>query len=411
MLEEENMRKQVFAESIVLLPGPALRLLCALLERVSALELYSGKLTASLEKDAARLSGLSDEELLISFLLKLNAIILNDRVSYLTREDLIANTTQLVDKAIALLSRDEKNFQGDYLIDLLVYMNEKTEKAKEKQDEDNVKPLEPEAGTLVSYLRSLIEGSAAVIKSISNQRLREQIYPFVIYCIVQWYDESLDAEERISRFLAFWNERKGIYDHLEQKLKEHAYKIDLEERLLEQKQGNIKTLQKQLDQIVDEKEKVRNALIQRIPHDVHKLEGTLGDKGNRLLANIAELEGRKPKGTEAEAEGILRSLWNKIDASISDHSRDKEIKKVSAKLVDEMMELKKDISQLPVFYMDRIKLIYDCDSKIQEIRRWRYQLDQEADAHKDTIQHHRSHSSTIEQQMRNIEYELFRTGI
>ncbi|WCK55900.1 hypothetical protein PP175_08275 [Aneurinibacillus sp. Ricciae_BoGa-3] len=405
------MRKQVFADSLVSLPGPALRLLCALLERVSAIELYSGKLTASLEKDAARLSGLTEDELLISFLLKMNAVIQNNTVSYLTREDFIVNTNQLVDKAIAFLSRDEKSFQGDYLIDLLVYVNEKTEKAREKHGEEMLKPLEPEADTLVSYLRRMIEGSTAVIKSISNQRLREQIYPFVIYCMVQWYDESLDSDSRISRFLAFWNERKGIYDHLEQKLKEHAYKIDLEERLLDQKLGNIKTLQKQLDQIVDEKEKVRDALIQRIPHDLHKLEGTLGDKGNKLLAKLAQLADRKPRGAEKDDEGILRSLWNKIDASISDHSTDREMKKVSAKLVDEMLQLKKDIAQLPVFYMDRIKLIYDCDSKIQEIRRWRYQLDQEADVHKDTIKHHKDHSSTIERQMRTIEYELFRTGI
>ncbi|WP_027417308.1 hypothetical protein [Aneurinibacillus terranovensis] len=407
------MRKQVFAESLILLPDCTLRLLNALLEKVNAIELYTGKLPASLEKESARLNGLSHEELVLKLLIWLNQLVQIEKLMYFSREDFINNTTSVIEKTVELLARNEKDFQGENLLDLLVYQNEKAEKIREQGKAGESRgALIPEPRSLGMFLHYSLEGSGAVLRSLSNQRLREQILPFIVYCVFQWSEEKSeeDVEKAIGRFVSFWLEKKGVYDHLQKKLQDHTYKIELEERLLEQKQSNSKVLQKQLDQIVDEKEKIRAVLIQRLPHDVHKLHGVLQGKAGTILDKLLDLIESKQEipETEEKDEGLLRSLWNKIDSSIADHSTDREIKRLSSKLTDEM--LGKDITQLPVYYMDRIKMIYDSDSKIQEIRRWRYQLDQEIEAHKDNIKHYRAHRATIEQQAKLIENEIHYYG-
>lgn len=404
------MEKQAFVNTLVTLPDSAARLLFALLDKSNILELLSGKLSLTLEREAARASGWSRNELLLKLLIRLNQTAHNEKMMYITKEDLIENTGLIISHAITTLTKIEKEFQGETLLDLLVYEGDKIENIR-IADEEHKQSLRPEAQSLASYMQRLFEPSGKTLSAFSAQRLRERMLPFVIYAMFLWNEEvaEQEVEERIRSFLKYWQEKKGIYDHLQVKMKEHTYAIELEERLLEQKTGNMKVLQRQLDQMADEKENIKTAIIHRLPHDIYKFDGIFEGKAKTVLNRIAELQERRAEAEEAEEgeEGLLRSLWNRIDTSISDAQAERETKRLTAKLVDEMVAMKKNIIHLPVYYMDRIKQIHDCDSKIQEIRRWRYQLEQEVEKHKEKIQHHKVHRATLDQQMKQWEKELF----
>jgi hypothetical protein len=404
------MEKQAFVNALVSLPDPAARLLFALLDKSSMLELLSGKLSLTLEREVARASGWSRNELLLKLLIRLNQTIHNEKITYITKEDVIQNTGLLVDRAIAVLTKTEKEFSGETLLDLLVYEGDKIESMR-RSDEVLKEPLRPDAQSTALYIQQLFEPSAKTLSTFSAQRLRERMLPFVIYALFLWNEKLTveETEERICSFLRYWQEKRGIYDHLQAKMKEHTYAIELEDRLLEQKTGNMKVLQRQLDQIAEERDNIKTALIHRLPHDIRKFEGIFEGKAKTVWSRMVELQARRAEAeeTEEEEEGLLRSLWNRIDTSISDAQTERETKRLAVRLVDEMVAMKKNIIQLPVYYMDRIKQIHDCDSKIQEIRRWRYQLEQEVEKHKEKIQHHKVHRTTLEQQIKQWEKELF----
>ncbi|GEN35407.1 hypothetical protein [Aneurinibacillus danicus] len=404
------MEKQAFVNALVSLPDPAARLLFALLDKSSMLELLSGKLSLTLEREVARASGWSRNELLLKLLIRLNQTIHNEKITYITKEDVIQNTGLLVDRAIAVLTKTEKEFSGETLLDLLVYEGDKIESMR-RSDEVLKEPLRPDAQSTALYIQQLFEPSAKTLSTFSAQRLRERMLPFVIYALFLWNEKLTveETEERICSFLRYWQEKRGIYDHLQAKMKEHTYAIELEDRLLEQKTGNMKVLQRQLDQIAEERDNIKTALIHRLPHDIRKFEGIFEGKAKTVWNRMVELQARRAEAeeTEEEEEGLLRSLWNRIDTSISDAQTERETKRLAVRLVDEMVAMKKNIIQLPVYYMDRIKQIHDCDSKIQEIRRWRYQLEQEVEKHKEKIQHHKVHRTTLEQQIKQWEKELF----
>ncbi|MFT9847359.1 coiled-coil domain-containing 22 family protein [Aneurinibacillus sp. REN35] len=405
------MEKQAVVNALVSLPDGAARLLFALLDKSNILDLISGKLGGTLEREAARASGWSRNEVLLKLLIRLNQTIHNEKIMYITKEDLIQNMSQVVGQALATLSKNEKEFQGEALLDLLMYEGDRIENARR---EGNLEvPLRPDAGCIALYMQQFFEPSSKTLAAFSAQRLRERMLPFVIYMLFLW-NEALtaeDTEERIGSFLRYWQEKKGIYDHLRNKMQEHAHAIELEDRLLEQKTGNMKVLQRQLDQIAEERENIKTALIHRLPHDVHKFDGVFEGKAktvrNRMIELQEQWEDVHESREEEREDGLLRSLWNRIDTSISGAHTEREMKRLSGKLVDEMVAMKKDIIQLPVYYMDRIKQIHDCDSKIHEIRRWRYQLEQEVEKHKEKIQHHKVHRGTLDQQMKQWEKELF----
>ncbi|WP_047154234.1 hypothetical protein [Aneurinibacillus tyrosinisolvens] len=400
------MEKQAFVNSMASLPDPALRLVVAMMGKANVIELLSGKLAATFEREAAALTSRSRNDLILALLLKFNRMIHNEKVMYTTKEDLVHNTLTIVNKAIQELEKAEKEFQGDTLFDLFVYEGEKVEQVRHEEKEIE---LQANPELLAIYLQRLYEPDLGMLPVISNQRLRERILPFALYCIFLWgkTGDVDKTEEAVQEFLNFWQEKKGIYDHMKQKMDEHTYSIELEERLLEQKQGNIKVLQKQLDQIADEREQAKLALGRRLPQDINKFQGVFEGKAKLLLTRLGKLEEKKQTGEGEAEEGLLRMLWHRIDSTITDAQAEKESKRLALKLVDEMIAMKREITTLPLYYMDRIKTIHDFDSKIQEIRRWRYQLDQEVQAHKDTIAHHKTHRGTLEQQLKNWEKEYF----
>lgn len=400
------MDKQALVYPIVSLSDEALRVLLSLLEKASVLELLAGKISSKLEKEVARMSGLPRNELLFKTLIRFNEMIHNRSISYNSRDELIDNIKEITDAALATVARTEKEFAGETLLDLFVYEGDKVEEIRH-HNPDIPKELVPIPRIVALYVQELMDKQGS-LPALSNQRLREKLLPFLLYCLFLWAEkvEEVEADERLLRFLQYWQEKKGIYDHLCVKYEEHAYAIELEERLLEQKNSNMKVLQKQLDQIVEEKESIREALSQRLPYDIHKMNGIFEGKAGVMLQRMYELLARQEQVAATEArEGILRSLWHKIDTSISEAQTEREMKRLSGKIVDEMVALKKDITLLPVYYMDRVKQIHDCDAKIQEIRRWRYQLEQETEAHKDTIQHHEAHRATLNQQIKQWQKE------
>jgi hypothetical protein len=405
------VEKQAFANAFVSLPDSAARLLYALLEKSNPLDLLSGKFSLTLERETARISGWSRNELLLKLLLRLNQAIHTEKVAYITKEDLIQNLDSIVRYTVDMLTKTEKEFQGETLLDVLVYEGDKIENIRHR-DGETLEQLRPDARILALYVERIIEPTRHTLSTFSVQRMREKMLSFVLYALFLWNEECTaeETELRIQDFLKYWQEKKGIYDHLQNKIKEHTYAIELEERLLEQKKGNMKVLQRQLDQISEEREHIKQALTQRVPYDVHKFAGIFEGKPKVLWNRLQEL--RESRGEEEaedtdREEGLLRSLWNRIDTSLSDAQTEREMKRLAAKLVEEMIAMKKQIIHLPVYYMDRIQQIHDCDSKIGEIRRWRYQLEQEVEQHKDVIQHHKVHRATLEQQSRQWEKELF----
>jgi hypothetical protein len=402
------MEKLAFVNAFVSLPDSAARLLFALLDKSNILDLLSGKLGVTLERESARVSGWSRNELLLKLLIRLNQTFHNEKLVYITKEDLIQNTDLIISHAISTLAKMEKEFQGETLLDLLVYQGDKIENIR-RTGEGILEPLRLDAKSIAVYVQRLFEPSSKTLSAFSAQRLRERMLPFVIYMLFLWNEELSveETEERIHSLLRYWQEKKGIYDHLQAKMDEHTYTIELEDRLLEQKTGNIKVLQRQLDQIVEERENIKMALIHRLPHDIYKFEGIFEGKAKTVWNRMIELQERRAEEVEDNEEGLLRSLWNRIDTSISDAHVERENRRLAVKLIDEMIAMKKNIVQLPIYYMDRIKQIHDCDSKIQEIRRWRYQLEQEVEQHKEKIQHHKVHRTTLEQQMKQWEKELF----
>ena len=400
------MDKQAFAYSIVSLSDEALRMLLSLLEKASVIELLAGKISHTLEREMARVSGWSRNELVFKTLIRFNEMIHNRSVSYSNRDELTSNGQEITAAALETVKRIDKEFVGETLLDLFVYEGEKIEEIRHLNP-DIPSELVPLPRVVAVYVQELVEKQGG-LPTLSNQRLREKLLPFLIYCLFLW-DEKVgeeDADERLLSFLQYWQEKRGVYDHLRAKYDEHAYAVELEERLLEQKTSNMKVLQKQLDQIVEEKDNIRETLSQRFPYDVHKMHGIFEGKAGVMLQRMHELMDRRAESVATEAgEGLLRSLWHKIDTSISEAQIEREIKRLSVKMIDEMTGLKQDITRLPVYYMDRVKQIHDCDTKIQEIRRWRYQLEQETEAHKDTIQHHMAHRATLEQQIKQWEKE------
>ncbi|AMA73718.1 hypothetical protein SAMN04489735_1004155 [Aneurinibacillus thermoaerophilus] len=407
---ERDMEKQAFAKALVSLSDTVARLLFALMDKSNVLELLSGKLSLTIEREAARASGWSRNELLLKLLIRLNQAVHNEKLSYITKEDFVQNTNFIVQQAIEELSKSDKEFQGETLLDLLVYEGEKIETIR-REGEGIQETLCPDAQSIAIYVQRLLEPTGKTLPAFSAQRLREKLLPFALYVVFLWNEQltSEETEARIQSFLRYWQEKKGIYDHLQKKMSEHTYAIELEERLLEQKTSNMKVLQRQLDQIAEERENIKAALMNRIPHDIQKFEGIFGGKAKVVWNRMVELAERREeeKDDAQEEEGLLRSLWHRIDTSISDAQMERETKRLAAKLVEEMVAMKKDIIRLPVYYMDRIKQIHDCDGKIQEIRRWRYQLEQEVEKHREKIQHHKVHRSTLEQQMKQWEKELF----
>ena len=400
------MDKQALAYPIVSLSDEALRMLFSLLEKASMIEVLAGKISHTLEREVARISGLSRNELLFRTLIRFNEMIHSRSVSYSNRDELTSNIQEITVAALEIVKRSDKQFVGETLLDLFVYEGEKIEEIRHLNP--NIPgELVPTPSVVAAYIQELVEKQGRM-PALSNQRLRETLLPFSIYCLFLW-DEKIreeEADDRLLQFLHYWQEKKGIYDHLRSKYNEHAYAIELEERLLEQKTSNMKVLQKQLDQLVEEKESIRDTLTQRFPYDAHKMNGVFEGKAGVMMQRMYELMARQEQAATAESgEGLLRSLWHKIDTSISEAQTEREIKRLSAKMIDEMTALKKDIMRLPVYYMDRVKQIHDCDAKIQEIRRWRYQLEQETEAHKDTIQHHTAHRATLEQQIKQWKKE------
>ncbi|WP_286885165.1 hypothetical protein, partial [Aneurinibacillus sp. UBA3580] len=191
------MEKQAFVNALVSLPDPAARLLFALLDKSSMLELLSGKLSLTLEREVARASGWSRNELLLKLLIRLNQTIHNEKITYITKEDVIQNTGLLVDRAIAVLTKTEKEFSGETLLDLLVYEGDKIESMR-RSDEVLKEPLRPDAQSTALYIQQLFEPSAKTLSTFSAQRLRERMLPFVIYALFLW-NEKLTVEETEER--------------------------------------------------------------------------------------------------------------------------------------------------------------------------------------------------------------------
>lgn len=395
------MEQVSFLESLFSLSDKKLHLLLAVLDKVNSLELLSERFTQTLEREVVENLVLTRNECIFKILQRFNGIVRNEFLQFSSKEDLVHNLSFLIDQGVELLQKHEKTFQGDSFLDLLVFEGEKVfEEIDFHSDEEKMQ----------ACLLHILDKSDLMLKSFSANKLREKIFPFLLYYI---FSQEVSEEkevilERVTSFLSFWQEKKGQYSILQKKWEELKYSIELEERLLEQKQLNGRNLQEQLDEMNDEIDKIKKVMEKRIPHDARKLEGLLEGKSRVIAEKIAihEDELRLSLEKNPDKKGILQTLWKRIDQGITGMQLEKEIKKLAGQLVEQLIMMKKDLVRLPLFYGDRVKMILENESRIQENRRWRYQLEQEIDVHQGVIKQHRSKQKVLEQEMNELEIEF-----
>lgn len=398
------MEKVSLLQSFFSLKEKELRLILAVLEKINGLDLLSERFSNTLEKEIADTADLSYNECTLKILQRLNGVIGVNRLQYHTRQELEANMSLIIEHGVQLLQKNEKGFQGNQFLDLLIYEGEKVFGDVE---------VEQEEFKIQELLLRIIDKSDLMLTSFSVNKLREKILPFLLYYIFKMgVGEGQEVvEERITSFISYWKEKKGRFNYYHNKWDEINYSIELEKRLLDQKKSHMNKLEQQLEEMEKENDKIKKVIRHRIPHDSRKLEGLLEGKARVIAEKIAVLEDEHKLAAEKspEKKGILHTLWNRIDQGLTGIQLEKEIKKLSNQLLEEMLNDKKDLLRFPVFYVDRIKMILENERKIQENRRWRFQLEDEIDAHEEVIQHHKQEQKKLEKEMNGIEKKYLLT--
>ncbi|HBI03873.1 MAG TPA: hypothetical protein DDY49_07590 [Paenibacillaceae bacterium] len=398
------MEKVSLLESFFSLREKELRLILAVLEKVNGLDLLSERFSNTLEKEMADTVNLSYNECTLKIFQRLNGVVGVDRLQYQSRQELETNMSFIIEQGVQLLQKNEKGFQGNQFLDLLIYEGEKVFGDVEvAQEEFKIQEL----------ILRIIDKSDLMLTSFSGNKLREKIIPFLLYYIFKMGvgEEQDVVEERIASFISYWKEKKGRFSYYHNKCEEINYSIELEKRLLDQKKSHFNNLEQQLEEMEKENDKIKKVIRHRIPHDSRKLEGLLEGKARVIAEKIAVLEDEQRLSSEKspEKKGILHTLWNRIDQGLTGIQLEKEIKKLSNQLLEEMLNVKKDLLRFPVFYVDRIKMILENERKIQENRRWRFQLEEEMDAHEEVIQHHKHDQKKLEKEMNSVEKEYLLT--
>lgn len=403
-MEVNEVEKVSLLVSLFSLNEKELRLILAVLEKINGLDLLSERFSNTLEKEMADTVNLSYNESSLKVLQRLNGVVGVDHLQYDSRQELERNMSYIIEQGVQLLQKNEKGFQGSQFLDLLIYEGEKVFGDVEvEQAEFKIQEL----------LLRIIDKSDLMLTSFSSNKLREKILPFLLYYIFKKGvgEEQVVVEERIELFINYWKEKKGRFTYYHNKWEEINYSLELEKRLLEQKKSHVHNLEQQLEDMEKENDKIKKVIRQRIPHDSRKLEGLLEGKARVIAEKIAVLEDEHRLSVEKspEKKGILHTLWNRIDQGLTGIQLEKEIKKLSNQLLEEMLNVKKDLLRFPVFYVDRIKMILENERKIQENRRWRFQLEEEMDAHEEVIQHHKQEQKKLDKEMNLIEKEYLLT--
>lgn len=391
-------------QSFFSLKEKELRLILAVLEKVNGFDLLSERFSHTLEKELSESASLIYNEYILKVLQWLNGIAGAERIQYQSRNDLEENMAYIIDYAVQLLQKNEKGFQGNTFLDLLIFEGEKVfGDAEFSGEESNIQEL----------LLRIVDKSEIMLTSFSGNKLREKILPFILYYIfkVGVGEEKEVIEERIASFISYWKEKKGRFNYFKNKWDEIHYSLELEKRLLEQKKSHFEKLERQLDEMEQENDKIKKVIRRRIPYDSKKLEGLLEGKARVIAGKITLLQEEYQLSVEKspEKKGIFHNLLNRIDQGLSGMQMEKEMKKLSNQLLEEMIHVKKDLLRFPVFYVDRIKMILENERKIQENRRWRFQLEEEMDAHEDVIQRHKQELKRLEKEMHEIEKEYILT--